>query len=59
MLPLRYPIKRMGAYFCGALGLWAVGSLVEFDSAWLTMAVRTPLLLVYLLAILKFERIWR
>lgn len=57
--PLRYPIKRMGAYFFGALALWGLGSMVEFPSELLTMAVRTPLLLVYLLAILKFERVWR
>ncbi len=55
--PLRYPVKRMSAYFFAALGLWVLGEQVEFQSAWLTMAVRTPLLLVYLLAVVKFERI--
>lgn len=57
--PLRYPVKRMAAYFIGALALWGLGSMAEFDSAVLTMAVRTPLLLIYMLAILKFERIRR
>ena len=57
--PLRYPVKRMGAYFFGALALWGLGSMVEFDSAALTMAARTPLLLIYIMAILKFEKIWR
>ena len=55
--PLRYPVGRMGAYFFGALILWVLGSQIDFASGWLTMAVRTPLLLVYLLAIVKFERI--
>lgn len=57
--PLRYPVKRMAGYFFGALALWGLGALVEFDSLWLTMAARTPLLLIYLLAIVKFEKIRR
>lgn len=55
--PLRYPVGRMAAYFFGALILWAIGEQVNLASGWLTMAVRTPLLLVYLLAVIKFERI--
>lgn len=55
--PLRYPVGRMAAYFFGALLLWVIGEQVDFASPWLTMAARTPLLLVYLFAIFKFERI--
>lgn len=57
--PLRYPVGRIACYFFGALALWRVGEMVGFDLMWLTMGVRTPLLLVYILAVLKFERIWR
>ncbi len=55
--PLRYPVGRMSAYFVGALALWVIGLQIDFASGWLTMAARTPLLLVYLLAVVKFERI--
>lgn len=55
--PLRYPVGRIGAYFLGALALYALGQYAEFDNQWLTMAARTPLLIIYLLAILKFEKI--
>ncbi len=55
--PLRYPVGRIGAYFFAALLLYALGSAVDLGNQWLTMAARTPLLIVYLLAILKFEHI--
>lgn len=55
--PLRYPVGRMAAYFFGALVLYVVGEFVKTDSPWLTMAIRTSLLLVYVLAVIRFERI--
>ena len=55
--PLRYPVKRIAAYFCGALGLYAIGMPVDTGNDWLTMAVRTPLLIVYVLAVVRFENI--
>lgn len=55
--PLRYPVKRISAYFLGALALYGLGSLVNTGNSWLDMAARTPLLLVYLLAVIKFERV--
>lgn len=57
--PLRYPVGRIACYFFGALALFALGMAVNAASPWLTMALRTPLLLVYLLAVVKFEKIWR
>ena len=55
--PLRYPVGRISLYFFGALALWVLGSLVDTGNQWLTMAARTPILIVYVMAILKFERI--
>lgn len=56
--PLRYPVGRIAAYFAGAIILYVLGELATIDgSPWMTMALRTPLLLVYLFAVLKFERI--
>ena len=55
--PLRYPVGRIGAYFFGALLLFGIGQAVNTGNQWLDMAARTPLLLIYLLAITKFEHI--
>lgn len=55
--PLRYPVARISAYFFGALALYGISLLVRTGNDWLDMAARTPLLIVYLLAVLKFERI--
>lgn len=55
--PLRYPVGRIGAYFFGALLLYGLGQTIDTGNQWLTMAARTPLLLIYMLAILKFEHI--
>lgn len=55
--PQRYPVGRIGAYFFFALALYAAGNWIDAGNEWLTMAARTPLLAVYILAVLKFERI--
>lgn len=55
--PLRYEVGRIGAYFAGGLILYALGQLVDTGNGWFDMAARTPLLLVYLFAIMKFEHI--
>lgn len=55
--PLRYPVGRISAYFFGALALYCAGQCIDTGNDWLTMAARTPLLLVYLFAVYKFERI--
>lgn len=55
--PLRYQVGRISAYFFGGLALYFFGKLVDLNNQWLTMAARTPLLLIYLFAIIKFERI--
>lgn len=55
--PLRYPVGRIGAYFFGALVLYALGRYIDLSNQWLTMAARTPLLIIYIMAVLKFENI--
>lgn len=55
--PLRYPVGRISAYFLFALLLFAAGSFIDAGNDWLTMAARTPLLLIYCFAVIKFERI--
>jgi O-antigen/teichoic acid export membrane protein len=55
--PLRYPVGRIAAYFFGALALWGVGSLISTSSVVLDMVARTPLLIIYIAAVVKFEHI--
>jgi O-antigen/teichoic acid export membrane protein len=55
--PLRYPVGRIAAYFFGALALWGVGSLISTSSVVIDMVARTPLLILYIAAIVKFEHI--
>ncbi len=55
--PQRYPVGRISAYFLSALGLFVMGEWINTGNDWLTMAARTPLLIVYVLAVVKFERI--
>lgn len=55
--PLRYPVGRIAVYFFAALALYAIGNYISLENSWLTMAARTPLLLLYLFAVVKFEHI--
>lgn len=55
--PVRYPVKRISLYFAFAILLYVVGTMIVTQSALLTMILRTPLLLLYILAIFKFERV--
>ena len=56
--PIPYEVKRIGAYSLLAAALWGIGSLAEFPSAmWLTYAVRTILLCIYVVAVARFENI--
>ncbi len=55
--PLRYPVKRILSYFLFAMILYVAGSAIDTGSAWLDMAARTPLLLIYIAAVVRFEHI--
>ncbi len=55
--PQRYPVGRISAYFFFALALYAAGEWIATGNEWLDMAARTPLLIIYLLAVMKFEHI--
>lgn len=57
-MPIDYPWRRISLYVAGALALYFIGASVDTGNAWLTMASRTPLLLLYMLAIIRFERIY-
>ncbi len=55
--PLHYPVRRIGAYVAFALLLYGLGCMVSTGMEWLDMVCRTPLLLIYVGAVLKFEKI--
>ena len=50
-------MKRILSYFLFAMILYVAGSAIDTGSAWLDMAARTPLLLIYIAAVVRFEHI--
>lgn len=55
--PLRYPVKRILAYFALAMALYAAGMAVDTGNNWADMVVRTPLLIVYITAVVRMEHL--
>jgi len=56
--PIPYPVKRMSLYAILAAALWGLGALCDLQPyLWLTYAIRTILLAVYILTIAWFENI--
>lgn len=56
--PIGYDVGRLALYFFGALALWGLGSLISVEgSSWLSMLLRTPLLIVYCGAVMRLEHV--
>ena len=55
--PIGYEVGRMSCYFVLALALYGAGRLVELPHQAATMGVRTLLLCVYAVVVLKVERV--
>lgn len=55
--PINYPVGRLCCYTLLAVAFLAAGNLIGFESAWLTYALRTLLLLIFLIGISLFENI--
>lgn len=55
--PIGYEVGRMSCYFVLALALYGAGRLVELPHQAATLGVRTLLLCVYVLVVLKVERV--
>ncbi len=56
--PIPYPVKRIVLYTLLAIVLWGVGEYCLFESMmWLTYCIRTVLLAIYLLIVVRYERI--
>ena len=56
--PIGYDVPRLCLYFFGALVLWGAGMLVTIPgNPWASMALRTPLLLLYCWGALRIEHV--
>lgn len=56
--PIGYNVPRLALYFFAGLALWIVGELIAIEAhPWITMAVRTPLLALYVYMVLRIERV--
>lgn len=55
--PIGYEVGRMSCYFVLALALYGAGRLVELPHQGATLGVRTLLLCVYAVVVLKVERV--
>ena len=54
--PVNYPVKAILGYFALAMAVFVAMGHIHFDSEWLTLAVNTLLLLVYVAVVLYNER---
>ncbi|MCH5325810.1 MAG: oligosaccharide flippase family protein [Duncaniella sp.] len=55
--PVDYHLRTLAFYFFGALILWGIGSAISLHNQWLTMLLRTPLLLLYIAAVIRTEHL--
>ena len=56
--PIGYNVPRLALYFFAGLALWIVGELIAIEAhPWITMALRTPLLALYVYMVLRIERV--
>ena len=56
--PIPYELGRIGGYVVLALALYAVGCyLIDTQNQWLDMALRTPLLIIYIAVAVRMEGI--
>lgn len=55
LYPIGYEVGRMSLYFFLALALYGVALLVNTGNEWLDMAIRTPLLVIYIAFAIKRE----
>ena len=54
--PVNYPMKAIGGYFVLSLALFAAMTAIPFENMWLSMAIKSILLVVYIATVLYNER---
>lgn len=56
--PIGYNVPRLTLYFIAGIALWILGEAISIESRpWLSMIIRTPLIIVYILIVLRIEHI--
>ncbi len=56
--PIGYDVPRLSLYFLSAIALWIFSEVIAMEAhPWLTMAIRTPLLVLYILMAMKLEHV--
>ena len=55
--PINYPLKDIGIYTAVAAAIFAACMLVKFDAAWLNIAYRSALVLIFVALIFKREHL--
>lgn len=56
--PISYNVKRLSLYFVSAMALWVLAEMTGSEAhPWLTMLFRTPVLALYVYAILRVEKV--
>lgn len=56
--PIGYNVPRLLFYFMSGLVMWVIGEIIGMEAhPWLTMAIRTPLLLFYIWMVLRIEHV--
>lgn len=56
--PVPYDLKGILSYMLVAFILYAASTYIKLDNQWLKMLAKTPLLLVFLLIVIQFEKLW-
>ncbi len=56
--PIGYNVPRLAMYFVSAIVLWFFAEVIAMEAhPWINMAVRTPLLVLYVFMVMKVERV--
>lgn len=55
--PIGYNVPRLASYFFTALALYGISVLITTDSMWLNFAIRTVLLAIYCMIVIRRENI--
>lgn len=56
--PIGYNVPRLAFYFFMGILAWFIGELIGMEAhPWLTMVIRTPLLLIYIAMVLRVEHV--
>ncbi|MDE6394448.1 MAG: oligosaccharide flippase family protein [Duncaniella sp.] len=56
--PIGYNVPRLAFYFFSGIAAWIIGEIIAIEAhPWLTMLIRTPLLILYVLMVLRVEHV--